>query len=486
MHPLTSLLRTRPVRSVVAVGSTVLAVLLFSPTAAQANVALTQVSTDPYADAQAQHQSEVEPDTFAFGSTIVSAFQVGRVFGGGSSNIGWARSGDGGATWTNGFLPGITTNGGGIYGQASDAAVAFDAKHNVWLISSLGINGSAVNVLTSRSVDGGLTWSNPVTTATGSLDKNWIVCDDTASSPHYGNCYTEYDISGSGDSIRMKTSTDGGATWGAALAPGGSHTGLGGQPVVLPGGDVLVPYESLANTIRSFRSTNGGTSWNSTVLVSSISHHDVAGGLREESLPSAEVDAAGTVYVTWSDCRFRSGCPSNDIVLAKSTSETTWAAPTRVPIDATSSTVDHFIPGIGVDPSTSGSTARIGLTYYFYPTASCTATTCQLTAGFISSTNGGTSWSTSTQLAGPMNLSWIPNTSQGRMFGDYISTSVRAGGNAYPVLPVATAPTGSTLHLAMDIPTGGLAVTGGTNTAAPSTATSSGPVVSGAVRDIAH
>jgi len=67
----------------------------------------------------------------------VSAFQVGRVSGGGSSNIGFATSTDGGATWTHGFLPGITTNGGGVYGQASDAAVAFDARHNVWLISSL-------------------------------------------------------------------------------------------------------------------------------------------------------------------------------------------------------------------------------------------------------------------------------------------------------------------------------------------------------------
>jgi hypothetical protein len=208
----------------------VAAVLLLTTTPAVADVALTPVSTDPYTDAQAQHQSEVEPDTYAFGNTIVSAFQVGRVSGGGSSNIGWARSGDRGATWTNGFLPGITTNGGGTFGQASDAAVAFDARHNVWLISSLGISGSTVNVLTSRSTDGGLTWSNPVTTATGSNDKNWIVCDNTATSAHFGNCYTEYDITSSGDSIRMKTSTNGGATWGSALAPGGSHAGLGGQP----------------------------------------------------------------------------------------------------------------------------------------------------------------------------------------------------------------------------------------------------------------
>jgi hypothetical protein len=475
MHPPTLLPRARSARLMTLTIPAVVAGLLLNAGPAAANVALTQVSTDPYSDAQAQHQSEVEPDTYAFGSTIVAAFQVGRVSGGGSSNIGWARSGDGGATWTHGFLPGITTNGGGTYGQASDAAVAYDARHHVWLISSLGINGSAVNVLTSRSTDGGVTWSNPVTTATGSLDKNWIVCDNTASSAHYGSCYTEYDITSSGDSIRMKTSTNGGVTWGAALAPGGSHTGLGGQPVVLPNGDVLVPYLSLSDTIRSFRSTNGGTSWNSTVQVATISHHTVAGGLREETLPSAEADAAGTVYVSWSDCRFRSGCPSNDIVIAKSTSETTWAAPSRVPIDATGSTVDHFIPGIGVDPSSSGSAARIGLTYYYYPAASCTAATCRLDVGFISSTNGGTSWSAATPVAGPMNLSWIPNTSQGRMFGDYISTSVRPGGNAYPVLAVATAPSGSTLHLGMSVPTGGLAVTGGQNTATTTAAVSAAP-----------
>lgn len=444
---------------------------LATPTAAYANVTVTQVSQDIFSDAQAQHNTEVEPDTFASGSTIVSAFQVGRVSGGGSSDIGWATSTDGGATWAHGYLPGITTNVGGTFGQASDASVAYDPKANVWLISSLGISGSTVDVLTSRSTDGGLTWSNPVTTATGANDKNWTVCDGTASSPHYGNCYTEYDITSSGDSIRMRTSTDGGATWGAALAPGGSHTGLGGQPVALPNGDVVVPYESLNTQIRSFRSVNGGSSWSSTVLVSSISHHTVAGSLRESPLPSAEADATGTVYVTWADCRFRSGCPSNDIVLSKSTSETTWAAPVRVPIDAATSTADHFIPGIGVDRATSGSTARIGLTYYYYPTASCTASTCQLDAGYISSVNGGTSWSTATQLAGPMSLSWLPNTSEGRMFGDYISTSVVSGGNAYPILPIASAPTGSTFNQAMFVPTGGLAVTGGSNTAAANAGT---------------
>ena len=431
--------------------------LLFAAAPASANVAVTQVSSDPFTDAQAQHRTEVEPDTFTFGNTIVSAFQVGRVSGGGASNIGFSTSTDGGANFTQGFLPGITGNGGGPCGQASDAAVAFDARHNVWLISSLGVNCPNTPVFTSRSTDGGLTWGNPITTTTGSNDKNWIVCDNTSTSPFFGNCYTEYDVTSNGNALRMRTSSDGGATWGPARATGDNASGLGGQPVVRPNGTVLVPFLT-GSSIRSFRSIDGGASWRSTVLIATAQHHDAAGGLREEELPSAEIDSAGTAYVAWSDSRFRSGGTSNDIVFSKSTSETTWGAVTRVPIDATTSTVDHFVPGIGVDRTTSGATARIGLTYYFYPTANCTAATCQLSVGFISSTNGGSTWKAATQVAGPMNLSWIPNTSQGRMFGDYISTSVRPGGNAFPVIPIASAPTGTTFNLGMFVPTNGLPV----------------------------
>ncbi len=325
-------------------------------------------------------------------------------------------------------------------------------------------------MVTSRSTNGGTTWSNPIVTATGSNDKNWIVCDNTSTSPFFGHCYTEYDNTGSGNLMQMRTSTDGGLTWGAAHATGDGAHGLGGQPVVRPNGTVLVPFLSSGGQIRSFRSIDGGTSWRSTVLVSTVSHHNAAGGLREEALPSAEIDGAGTAYVAWSDCRFRSGCPANDVVLSRSTSETTWGPVARVPIDATSSAADYFVPGIGVDKNSSAGTARVGITYYFYPNRSCTASTCVLNVGFISSTNGGTSWSTATQVAGSMNLTWLPNTSQGRMFGDYISTSVRPGGNAFPVIPIGFAPSGTTFNLAMYTPTGGLPLSGGARraTEAPS------------------
>ena len=461
-----ALLASRRLR-LTAVLAAAAALLVLAAGPAFANVPVTPVSSDPFTNTTSQHQTEVEPDTFAFGNTIVSAFQVGRFFDGGGSAIGFATSINGGATWARGFLPGITKfQGNGPFDRASDPAVAYDPQDNVWMISSLalseagGVHGAAV--VTSRSTDGGLTWGNPVTTATGTnLDKNWIVCDTTATSPFFGNCYTQYDDTANGNRMKMRRSTNGGLTWGAALNTGDTASGLGGQPVVRPNGTVLVPFQSSSGQIRSFRSIDGGVSWRATVLVSSIQAHTVAGGLRTSPLPSAEIDAAGTVYVVWQDCRFRSGCAANDIVMSKSTSETTWGPVTRVPIDATSSTVDHFIPGIGVDRGTSGANARIGLTYYFYPNRSCSAATCQLDVGFISSTNGGTSWSPATQLAGPMTLSWLANTSQGRMVGDYISTSVRNGANAFPTIAVAFAPTGSTFNEAMYVPTSGLSISGG-------------------------
>ena len=205
---------SRRLLPLLAVAVTSLTAFATPATAARAAVSLAQISSDPYADSQAQHATEVEPDTFSFGTTVVSTFQVGRVTGGGASNIGWATSTDAGQTWTHGFLPATTANTGGPYGQVSDASVAYDAKDNVWMISWLGVRSSGtVDVELSRSTDA-KTWSNPVAVAaTGTFfDKNWSVCDDHPASPFYGHCYTEYDDANAGDAEHMKTSTDGGQT----------------------------------------------------------------------------------------------------------------------------------------------------------------------------------------------------------------------------------------------------------------------------------
>ena len=110
------------------------------------------------------------------------------------------------------------------------------------------------------------------------------------------------------------------------------------------------------------------------------------------------------------------------------------------------------------DVSTAGASAYLRLTCYFYPSAACTAATCQLDVGFISSTTGGAAWSTPTQLAEPMTLSWLASTNQGPMVGDYIATSILAG-EAWGLF-AWRAPSGGLFDEAMFVPTGGLPLTG--------------------------
>lgn len=414
-----------------------------------ATTPLMKLSADIFTNASSQHATEVEPGSFAFGSTIITSFQVARIFGGGGADIGYAISSDAGLTWSSGTLSGITTfQGGGANSAVSDTNVAYDAKHGVWMISSLPISSNNIQVAVSRSTDGGSTWGNPVIVANGpNLDKNWLVCDSTATSPFYGNCYMEWDDNGAANQVYMSTSSDGGLTWAPKVAIS-SALGLGGQPLVQPSGKVIVPFLTNGGSISSFSSTNRGTSWSAPVQVAVVTDHAVAGGLRSDALPTAQIDASGNIYVIWQDCRFRTNCSSNDLVMSTTADGVAWTTPARIPIDATTSTVDHFIPGLGIDPNTTGASAHLALTYYYYPVANCTATTCALYAGFISSVDGGQTWSNPTPLAGPMSLSWLPSTFSGQMVADYIATSF-ANGKAYGFFVVAKAKSGSTFDQAI-------------------------------------
>ena len=415
--------------------------LLISGTAT-AQVTLTQVSADPFLVGPGQHATEVEPHVLAHGSTLVAAFQTGRIIPGGSTDIGWATSRDAGKTWTHGFLPGLTKGEGtGPYDAISDPAVAYDAKHNVWMIASLPISNTLQTpaVVVSRSLDGGLTWQHPVSVdvASQSSDKNWIVCDNSASSSFRGNCYMEWDDPSNGDDILMSTSSDGGLTWGAAISL--RSFGIGGQPLVQPSGTVIVPIET--NNMGAFRSTNGGLTWTHPADFATIQSHSEAAGLRSGPLPSAAMDGAGTVYVAWSDCRFRAKCSANDLVYSKSTDGIHWSAVKRIPVDAVNSPVDHFLPGIGIDPVTKGATAHIGVHYYYYASSACNLTSCRLFVGYISSANGGSTWNAPAKLAGPMQLAWLPNSQNGLMVGDYLATAF-TNGVPHGVFAVAVAKSG--------------------------------------------
>jgi hypothetical protein len=434
---------------------------LLSPSVAAAGT-LQQVSSDTSTtNSGSQHQTEAEPGAFSVGSTEVDSFTTG-VFaaavggGGGGPNIGFATSSNGGRSFDTGFLPNTTVDASppGMYARVTDSSVAFDAKFGVWIITYLGVhpNGNTreIDVLDSTSKDG-LFWNVPnAIIANGDLmDKPWTVCDNNPGSRFFGSCYAEFDDFTLAGRIDMSTSVDGGVTWGPAQRTADDALGVGGQPLVQPDGRVVVPIlvsgpGSPITQLESFVSTNGGANWSSPVTITTIAFHQPAGGLVVSGVPSAETDGAGKVYVVWSDCRFEPGCTANDLVLSTSTDGVTWSPVTRIPLDPVGSGVDHFTPGLAVDSSTSGGSAHLALTFYFYPVANCTTSTCLLEVGTSTSADGGASWMPNNMVAGPMSLTWLATTTRGYFVGDYISSSF-VGGAAYPAFVVAFPPTGATL-----------------------------------------
>ena len=453
----------------VVAGTGFAAIFLAAPSAFAA-VALTRLSTDTFTNPTSQHATQVEPDTYAFGSTIVMAAQTGRFNDGGASDIAYATSTNNGATWTGGNLPGITTfAGGGPYNRVSDAAVAYDAQPQRLADLHAAAAGGRRRARGGdphqpvhrrrRSPSATRSPSPPAATST----RTGSPATTPPTSPFYGNCYTEWDDHGNGNRIKMSTSTDGGLTWGAAKNTGNNATGIGGQPVVQPNGTVVVPIASATETsIRAFRSTNGGSTWGAAGHHQRGNRHTVAGSLRTGPLPSAEIDGAGKVYVVWQDCRFRSGCTANDIVMSTSTDGATWTTVVRIPIDATSSTVDHFIPGLAVDRTTSGSTGHLALTYYLLPGTQLHRVDLPVEGRLRLLDQRRLHLDRADRRGRADDPVLARPTSQGPMVGDYISTSFGSDGKAHGTFAVANAPSGSVLDEAIYTTATGLSAAAGT------------------------
>jgi hypothetical protein len=263
-------------------------------------VVVRQLSRDPYRNPESQHATEVEPDSYAFGATVSTVFQVGRIRDGAAANIGFSSSRDAGRTWRSGLLPSLTANSSprGNWARASDPVVGYDAQHGTWLASSLAVTPGQESALVFNRSSDGIRWGAPVV-ATSSfargetlLDKQWFACDNWTSSPFRGHCYLAYSDFRT-DRISIQTSTDGGATWSAPIgAPDNAgresmRTGAPGvQPVVRPNGDLLILYWD-ANQMSSIRSTDGGATFSTTQFVARA--QSVAGfNFRAFPLPVAE------------------------------------------------------------------------------------------------------------------------------------------------------------------------------------------------------
>lgn len=176
---------------------------------------------------------------------------------------------DSGNTWKESELP--LKQG---WDCMTDPAVAFDDFGNAFLIGEpckfnpdkVGTSGdlTGLGMAAYRSKDGGVTWEAPVQLTTDTNDdKQWVACDNTPSSPFYGNVYVAW---GASSPLRFARSTDHGETWTGKgnEAPGSSLVSLSFAPEVSvsPDGTVHILWHiDSSSEIKYLRSTDGGNSF---------------------------------------------------------------------------------------------------------------------------------------------------------------------------------------------------------------------------------
>lgn len=421
-----------------------------------------QLSSDPYTNPSSQHQTEVEPASSAYGSTIVAAFQAGRFVDVASSNIGWATSRDGGAHWQHGFLPATTSLVGGPYGRITDPSVAYDAASHTWMISSIGFLNTAdiyaSVVLVSRSTNGGTIWSPPVIVMDdgiiGGLDKDWLTCDTGPASRFSGRCYLAWDNYHRNDLLQVSTSSDGGRTWSTARTTVDQASGFSSYPLVQPDGTVIVPMTNANQTVISMMtSTDGGASWEDPVGITTVVSFPLLARFANSILFTTGVDRSGSIYLVWLDCRFEPHCGRNDLVMMTSSDGRSWSPVRRLALASPESGITYAVPGLGIDPNTGGSAAHLGVAFYAYA-AACTGN-CTLSVDFASSLDGGKTWSPVTKVGGPFPLAWAAAGSNS--VGDYLAVAF-SNDKAFPIFALAASPENGDLNESIYTIEGGMPV----------------------------
>src|SRR5262249_43533081 len=270
----------------------------------------------------------------AFGNTVVVGFNDSGSNAGGSNKFtGFARSIDGGATFTDGGT--LPTNPGG---DAGDPVLArHDASGRLYF-ATLGFSVSTIQVF--HSDDNGATWSAPVNGTPGgsSEDKEWITVDNFAGGGN-GNVYLVSRNFGAGNGIFLYRSTDNGATFGpsggtlitsgnqgafVAVGPDHSVYAFWWTPAALmvrKSVDQGLPF-SAPVTVATFIAP-GGT--NGDLGLTGIRQGtSTASGFRSSRFPHAVVNPVnGNVYVTYNDDG--PGADKADVYVVQSTSGgATW------------------------------------------------------------------------------------------------------------------------------------------------------------------
>ena len=309
--------------------------------------------------------SQVEPYVIANptrANNLVGIWQQDRWDDGGARGAVVSVSMDHGNSWKAVPLPGVTLTTGGTWVRSSDPWLSFAPNGDLYA-SSLVVNpaspdtpfgASESGMLVSKSTDGGLTWSNPITLIdTNSLlvlnDKETITADPTNSKYVYAvwdqlsiPSLTSQDFYGP---TYFARSTDGGKTWGPAHViydPGIDNQTIGNQILVLPNGNLVDVFANPQTEVIEFvESTDHGATWSATPTV--IANADFASVLDPNNgqyvrttdfFQEAAVDPqSGNLYVVWQDASFTQNQGVSVAFTMSANGGQTWSNP--IPINQT-------------------------------------------------------------------------------------------------------------------------------------------------------
>ena len=302
------------------------------------------------------------------GTNMIAAYNDSGFFVSGTFNAftGYSTSSDGGATWTDrgAIAP-------GAFGHFGDPVLARNNTTGRIYQSTIAATTNGMNVYSSD--DNGVTWSVAVNGAPGTLtangDKEWIAVDNFAGSGQ-GNVYFVYrDFASGTGGMRFTKSIDNGATF--LPNPGTLIASTGQGAYVVVGADHAVYYFWLdsvgGQTLKVRKSTDQGATFAAAVTVNGpLNTTGVNGnlalpaGYRTSAFPSVAVNPtnANILYIVHNDINV-AGTDRGDIYFQQSTDGgATWSARLKVNIDSTTNAQD--LPSITVRPDGSA----LAITWY--------------------------------------------------------------------------------------------------------------------------
>jgi hypothetical protein len=489
------------------------AVVLFVPQVAWASAyvagSLVRVSgTSPFAGSNCGlagqtgknlPNSEVEPFVDinpANGDNIIGAWQQDRWSNGGSRGNAVGASLDNGNSWRivsrtkNTLCTGGTAANGGGYERASDPWMTISPNGDAYLMSlsfddapDTAFDSNPDAMLVSKSTDGGLTWSDPLTLIRDNNprrlnDKNSMTVDPNDSS----FVYAVWDrLAAIGPVFRGPTlftrTTNGGASWEEARViynPGVFANTLGNQIAVRPQGELINIFNLIRNVRRPgapifnvtvMRSEDNGETWSGAIRVARMVNPGVVDPDDGEPLrpgdpvrtgdiiPDIAVDPnSGQLYAVWQDERFSDSLfrfrRHDSIALSTSTDGgLTWSPAVKVnntPTNIPSGNQQAFTPAVDVAQD-----GTVSVTYYDFrnntPNANTLPTDYWVVHCHASETGDcsrGSQYGAEVRLTNaPFNMERAPDAG-GYFLGDYEGLANDVAGEGTEFTPLFSRPQG--------------------------------------------